>query len=89
MGSESAGLCRSCASPPSLHTTQNQTVHLRVGLGPSQNPLWDLNTPGWDTNLAKTHSLLTEITDLVSRPNEGQVLDVSLQKESSERQSDR
>jgi len=60
-----------------------------LGLEPSQNPDWDFNPFGWDTNLAKTHSLLTEITDLVSRPNEGQVLDVSLQKESIERQSDR
>ena len=46
---------------------------------------WDLNPCGQDLNLAKTHSLPTEITDLVSEPNEAQVLDVSSQKEFSER----
>ena len=50
---------------------------------------WDLNPRGWDSNLAKTHSLPTEITHLVSGLNEAQVLDVSSQKEFSERQSDR
>ena len=50
---------------------------------------WDLNPRGWDSNLAKTHSLPTEITHLVSGLNEAQVLDVSWQKEFSERQSDR
>ena len=34
---------------------------------------------GWDSNPAKTHSLPTEITYLVSGPSEAQVLDVSLQ----------
>ena len=37
----------------------------------------------------KTHSLPTETTNLVSGFNEAQVLDVSSQKEFSERQSDR
>ena len=59
------------------------------GLEPSQNPDWDLNPHGWDLNLAKTHSLPTEITHLVSGLNEAQVLDVSSQKELSGRQSDR
>ena len=49
---------------------------------------WDLNPHGWDLNLAKTPSLPTEITHLVSGPNKAQALDVSLQKESNERQSD-
>ena len=50
-------------------------------------------THAWDS--AKTqigtwiHSLLTEITHLVSGLNEAQVLDVSWQKEFSERQSDK
>ena len=48
---------------------------------------WDLNPHGWDLNLAKTYSLPTEITHVVSGPNEAQAL-VSLQKESNERQSD-
>ena len=43
----------------------------------------------WDSNLAKTHGLPTEITHLVSEPNEAQTLDVSSQKEISERESDR
>ena len=46
---------------------------------------WGLNPWGWDSNLAKTHGLPTEISDLVSGPNEPQNLDVSLQKELSER----
>ena len=41
----------------------------------------------WDSNPAKTHGLPTEIIDLVLGPNEAQVLDVSSQKEFSERQS--
>ena len=49
---------------------------------------WDLNPHGWDLNLAKTPSLPTEITHLVSGPNKAQALYVSLQKESNERQSD-
>ena len=60
----------------------------RLGLEPSQNPDWDLNPHGQDSNPAKTHSLLTEITHLVSGFNEAQILDVSSQKEFSERQSD-
>ena len=49
---------------------------------------WDLNPRGRDANPAKTHSFPTEITHLVSVVNEAQVLDVSSQKEFSERQSD-
>ena len=40
-----------------------------------------------DSNPSKTHDLPTEITNLVLRPNEVQALDVSLQKEVTERQS--
>ena len=40
-----------------------------------------------DSNPARTHGLPTEITLLVSGPDEAQVLDVSLQKEFSEKQS--
>ena len=50
---------------------------------------WDLNPHGWDLNLAKTPSLPTEITHLVSGLNEAQMFDVLPQKESSERQRDR
>ena len=39
----------------------------------------------WDSNPAKTHGLPTKITDLVSGPNQTQVLDISSQKEFSER----
>ena len=55
-----------------------ETVHLRLGLEPTFR----------DSNLAKTYSLPTEITHLVSGLNEAQV-QVSLQKEFSERQSGR
>ena len=55
-----------------------------LGLEPSQNRAWDLNPCGWDSNSAKTQT-----TYLLSGPNEAWVLDVSLQKEFSERQSDR
>ena len=55
-----------------------ETMHLRLGLEPTcQN-----------SNMAQTHSLPTEITHLVSGLNEAQVLDVSSQKEFSEKQSD-
>ena len=40
---------------------------------------------GWESNPAKTQGLPTEISDLASGPNESQNLDVSLQKEFSER----
>ena len=51
---------------------------------------WDFEQPTcWDSNPAKTHGLPVEITHLVSGLNEAQVLDVSLQKEFSERQRDR
>ena len=53
----------------------NETFHLRLGLEPTC----------WDSNLAKTHSLPTEITHLVSEPNEAETLDVSSQKEISEK----
>ena len=42
-----------------------------------------------DSNPARTLGLPTEITLLVSGPDEAQVLDVSLHKEFSERQSGR
>ena len=58
------------------------------GLEASLNADWDLNPRGQDLNPAKTHSLPTEVTHLVSGLNEAQVLDVSSQKEFSERQSD-
>ena len=73
-----------------------ETMNLRLrlkptcpGLEPGQNSDWDLNPCGRDSNLAKTHGLPTEITYLVSGLNEAQILDVSSQKEFSERQSDR
>ena len=50
---------------------------------------WDLNPLSQDSNPAKTYGLPTEITYLVSGLNEAQVLDVSSQKEFSERQSNR
>ena len=59
--------------------TNCETVHLRLELEPTCR----------DSNRAKTHGLLTEITYLISGLNEAQVLDVSLQKEFGERQSDR
>ena len=43
----------------------------------------------WDSNPAKTHGLPTKITDLVSGPNQTQVLDISSQKEFIERLRDR
>ena len=46
-------------------------------------------TSDWDLNPAKTHSLPTKITHLVSGLNEAQVLCLSAQKEFSKRQSDR
>ena len=50
---------------------------------------WDLNPHAETQTEPKSHSLPTEITNLVSGPNETQVLDVSSQKEFSERKSDR
>ena len=71
-------------------------MYLRLGLKPKrpglkhgQNPAWDLNPGGWDVNLAQTYGLPPVNTDLVSGPNETQVLNVSLQKEFSERQMDK
>ena len=64
-------LCRCLKLPYS----NIETVHLRLGLEPMC----------WDSNPAKTHSLPTEITHLVSGFNEAQFLDVTSQKEFSER----
>ena len=33
-----------------------EMVYLRLGLKPSQNPAWDQNPHGWDSNPAKIHS---------------------------------
>lgn len=66
-----------------------------LGLKPSQNPVWDSNPHGWDSNPAKTllgtwtHDLLIRITHPMSGLTEVQVLCVSAQKEFSERQGDR
>ena len=49
----------------------------------SQNFAWNLNPHGWDSNSAKTQGLPTEVTELLSEPNEAQVLDVSLKEEFS------
>ena len=57
----------------------HETIHLRLGL----EPTWPALEP------AKSHGLPTQFTDLVSGPSEAQVLDVSLQREVSERRSDR
>ena len=62
------------------HHHNESTIYLRLGLEPSISPVCDPN-PG--------KSLPTEIIDLVSGPNEVQVLDVSSKKEFSESQSDR
>ncbi|CAI9162539.1 unnamed protein product [Rangifer tarandus platyrhynchus] len=71
--------------PPHSPTTC-ETVCLRLGLEPmwwelkpSQNPAWDFNLHDWDSSPAKAH-------DICYGPNEAQFLDVSLQKEYSERQ---
>ena len=61
-----------------------------LGLELSQILAWDSNQCGWDSSPVKTHGLPPiEIKDLVSEPNEAQVLDVSSRKEFSVRQSDR
>ena len=80
----------------SVSNIQSETIHLRLGLKPSQNPVWDLNPWNVDLNFnktllgtlthdrylnpAKTHDFPTEITDLVSGPNEAHILDVSWKK---------
>ena len=69
---------------PGLEPSETQ-----FGTEASQNPAWDSNPCGWDLNPAKVHTLPPEISDLVLGPNEAQFLDVSLQKEFSERQSNR
>ena len=63
---------------PGLKPSLNPEWDMRPGLEPGQNPDWDLN-PCSRTHPAKTHSLPTEVTYLVSGLNEAQVLDVSLQ----------
>ena len=63
---------------------ENQLVTMKP-----RNSNWDLNQRGWDSNPVKTPSLPTEIIHLASAFNEAQFLDVSLQKEFSEKQSDR
>ena len=62
--------------------------HLQPGFNPGQNPDSDSNPRSRDLNPATTNSLPNEITHLVSGLNEAQVLDISLQKEFSEKQSD-
>ena len=48
-------------------------------LGPSQNPAWDLNPNGWDSNSAKTHGTwfqdLMKLRFLVSHPRKNSVRD--------------
>ena len=51
-----------------------------LGLELSQMLAWDSNQRGWDLSPVKTHGLPIEIKDLVSEPNEAQVLDVSSRK---------
>ena len=60
-----------------------------LGLQPGQNPVWDTNLHDQDSNTAKTQGLPTKTRHLVSGLNEAQVIEVSLQKKFSERQSDR
>ena len=38
-----------------LFLVGSETIYHRLGLEPSQNPSWDLNPRGWDSNPAKTH----------------------------------
>ena len=51
-------------------------------LKPSQNPVWDLSPPGWDSNPAKSHSTWFQVLMKLR-------FYISSQKEFSERQSDR
>ena len=48
-----------------------------LGLKPSQNPAWDLNPCGWDSNPAKTQGIwfqdLMELRFLMSSPRENSV----------------
>ena len=71
-----------------LSQGHSKTMYLKLGLELSQNADWDLNLCSQDLNLAQIHGLPNEITHLVSGLNEALVLDVSLQKEFSEKQSD-
>ena len=64
-----------------------ETFYLRLSLEPTWPGLEPSQNPARDS--AKTHGLSTEVTHLVSGPNEAQVLDVSSQKEFTESQSDR
>ena len=61
-----------------------ETFYLRLSLEPTWPGLEPSQNPARDS--AKTHGLPTEITDLVSRPNEPQILDLSSHKLFSERQ---
>ena len=38
-----------------LFLVGSETIYHRLELEPSQNPAWDLNPHGWDSNPAKTH----------------------------------
>ena len=67
-----------------------ETVYHRLGLEPM---CWDTNPPktllGTWTHMAGTQEPSNNSQYLVSGPNKAQVLDVSSQKEFSERQRDR
>ena len=78
--------------PPHSPTTC-ETVYLRLGLEPmwwglkpSENPSWDLKLRDWDSNLHDWDSSPAKAHSSWYRPNEAQFLNVSLQKEYSERQ---
>ena len=58
----------------------NETVHVKLGLGPTRLGLKHNQTQGLSTDLKHTG---------VSGPKEAQVVDVLSQKEFNERQSDR
>ena len=60
-----------------------ETFYLRLSLEPTWPGLEPSQNPARDS--AKTHGLPTEITDPVLGSNEPLVLDISLQKEFSER----
>ena len=68
-----------------LYANTIETMQLILGLEPTH---LDSNPAKTQTGTC-THGLLIEITHLVSGLNEAQLLDVSSQKEFSERQRDR